>query len=981
MSEIKKAFEKLDTQMLSDNKKQEIFDRIIDKRRQQRSLRKKIFTVAVPLFAAFVIAFAAFVMPGLLAPGKDASQMMILDKPQDEKFTDAVLTADAPKVVSTVILSINPVVQFDLDENGSVLEMKGLDEDGQKLLADIDFEGLTFENASIVVVNQLLLNDYIRSGEMDAQITVSIDSDQAGMDTLEVLTNTIKTAAVKHNIDVSVTQSEDTQQLSLVLTGEAESFIDSKQSGLITVTYLADTDNRGNVLSVSAKGADGTEFLTSVDFAGMTFREAVLYSINSLIRQGIISDESESEILFNIGTTDENVSAGFKFLTQLLLTQAGLSLDVLGTDEAGVFGLASSERTPDEKAKISMSQILDPTLHKSRNDLTKTQMDILEFVYTQEQIEELLAIRYWVVVPNLLGLSEQKAIEMLEQMGIVPVVTREYNEDYAQFEEGTVFYQDSSAGAIVEKGDRFAVFVLDRNPSPLGEGWAPSVNKLIDTGTLAAIHTQYETYDSATAELYVRITNLSEGEVLLYDTDFTLERLFDGEWYSAVCTECHEPAARMLEPLVTTGEKINMKFAGELEDGHYRIVKQLGNSKYSAEFDVAAGGYNSVMLSGYIPLEELPAVYTAETAVQDKDFVVDNAGSVFNDSRLTEFLQCVQEKIPCKLRRTMFTVEGDAIVDDIVFTGKYFYVVSDSTRDAFGPQERAVSRYSYMMLYTSGDKTGIMLANSFKRIPISSEYVNTDFYIMLYDTQMIKDADISGMVMGMMDEDAPLKVYSPDGLKFVSYTDGRKTVNYEVYGENQYASGIILPDESDKVIALEWRDNDVVLVTYETTGASYVRIAFDVTNQTLVQLSEQESSSLDSIDTDYFTDDDMAAMEQDLINSASGFILSITDAAGSRVYSIDPQQAIATETMAGSAEPAVKNAVWSEAIWKAFLSEAMDTGVLDWHRYYDGGQGDEWSLEISGGGQKILSSGTEAYPEEFNILIGILDKYFEPQES
>ena len=973
MSDIKKAFEKLDSMKLTDDKKQQIFDRIVDEHRQRRALRKKIFAIAAPALAACFIAAAVFMLPGVIAPKQNPAEMVIMDRPQEGQTDTATLKTQGPQVVSTVVMSINPVVKFGLDEDSNVVEVKGMDEDGERLLAGIDFTGLSFENAAIVVVNQLLLNDYINSGVSEAQITVSLDSKQAGMDTLDVLTDTITTAAVQHKIDVNVTPSKETKELSIVLTGDGDSMLTAADAGPMTVQYIQ--GEGGTVESVHAHRQDGGEMINSVDFAEMPFKEAVLYSVNDLIRQGVINDEGESEILFNIGTTDEMMSAGFKYLTQLLLTQAGLSLEVLGTDEAGVFVLASSENTSDEKAQLTMSKILDPTMHKNISELTKTQKDILEFVYTTEQIEELFAIRYWVVVPNLIGMEEAKAVEMLEKMGIVPVVTREYNEDYTQFEEGTVFLQDMTAGAMVEKGARFTVSVLGSNPSPLGDGWTPSAHSDLDTSADAVMSAQYEKYNRSTNEIYLRITNQSENGTLLYDTDYTLERLYENEWYSAVCTQCFEPAARQLGPLETLGERISLQFAGGLSDGHYRIVKQLGQGKYSAQFDIQQGGYDSSRLSGYTPLDELPAEYSVEMALQYGDFTAMDDGGMANENKLVEFLSTAGENIPCKLRITHFTQNGYAAIEDVVFNGKYYYVQTDDSRAAEQQQETPVSRYSYIMLYTDGEKIGIMLANNYIKLPAAGEYANTQGYVLLDDIQILNDADSAKeKVIALMDEEAPLKVYSPDGLKFVSYLQGKKTVNYEVDAQSQYGSGIILPDDCAEVVALEWRDHSVVVITYRTQDGSYLRIAFDMDIQGFTQVSEKENAGIGTIEEDYFTQEDMQELTQEFINNISGFSLLLEDETETFYYRINVNEAVITITQPDS-EPVIKTAVWDEQTWNGFIERIVGLGVLDWNMVYDGPASETgWTLELSCTTQSFLSIGRGG--QQFDELTAIVDEYF-----
>ena len=63
MKQIKKAFSQLNNETLSDAKKQEIFDRILDKEKAAKKTRRNVFAIAAPLAAAAVIAIAVFAVP------------------------------------------------------------------------------------------------------------------------------------------------------------------------------------------------------------------------------------------------------------------------------------------------------------------------------------------------------------------------------------------------------------------------------------------------------------------------------------------------------------------------------------------------------------------------------------------------------------------------------------------------------------------------------------------------------------------------------------------------------------------------------------------------------------------------------------------------------------------------------------------------------------------------------------------------------
>lgn len=976
MSDFKKAFQKLEKEKMSEAKKQMVFDRIIEE--QQRSKgRKKVFSIAAAAMA-FMIVAAVFLAPGIFVPSNQGDEIVILPQPSQKVLQEELNIDVQPQVVSTVMLSLNPVVKLGLDKDGQVIEAVGMDQDGEKLLRGVDCTGLSFENAAIVVVNQLLLNDYINSDVEQEEITVSVESDQMDIEQLEVVTETIKTAAEQHKIDVDVTESEETQQVSIVLNAEEDSQpepdISQESKGLLTVEFILDEENPSVVESIKAFTQDNEGLITDTEFEGIPYKEAVLKGINWLIEKGLIDDDSEERTILKLSIQDDTKTANLKLLTQRLIDQAGLTLEVVASDELGSFELKTSNNRPQEQPVYTMAQILDPNVHKNKDELTKTQLDILKLVYTGEQIDELLTIKYWVVAPNLVGMEEEKAVAMLQQMGIVPVVAIEYNDQYAgEFSEGTVYFQDVSASEVIEKGSRLQIHVLGDNPNPLGEGWTPSVYSEISASEETGFKTEYEIYNSGTKQLYTIVANLSEENVLEYDTDFMLERLYDGEWYSAVCTECFEPIKKTLEPKESVGEKIDLSFAASLEDGHYRIVKQIGGQVLCAEFDIQEGGYDKNRMCGYTPLNEIPKEYTIELAKANGDMGFDGeTNEVYNEDKLVNFLEKVSKKIPCMVRKVEFAQAGYAIIEDVVFNGEHFVVKRDTSRNEDDGAEVETVRYSYITLGYNEGKTKIILTNSYERMPFEKQYNNTDRYELLSNTAVVESIDLESIIEGMMDEQAPLKAYSPDGQKFV-YTDGSETVNFEVdTPDRHYAGGIPMEDKAQfsEIMALEWRDDSVVVITYKTLEEQYGRIAHNVLEDASTELTEDEQAGIETIAADYFTDADRADMQQHF--APTEFSLTLASAEGIKTYRASSLEA----SVEGTPEP-VLVVDWSEEKWNAFAAEILGTGMYDWNRVYEGTEhAGEWTLRLLGQHQAVVSSGRGNVPEGFGQFMSIVKEYF-----
>lgn len=986
MKEIKKAFLQLENETMSDSKKQEIFDRIVDEHKKHSKTKRNIFAIAAPLAAAALIAIGVFVLPGVFSPKQQTDQMVILPRPTEQIEQAWAAASQQSGVVSTIVLSLNPTVEFGLDSSGEVLSVQGLDEDGEQLLAGMDLNGLSLENATIVVVNQMILQDYI-STDMDEDITVSIESEVLGLETLDVVTDTIVTAVSQHNIAVDVVSSEENQQLQIVLTSEedeSEAEQNPQTNDSMTVQFQIDVMDNSVVTNVSAFTEENDRLITTVDFVGLRFTESVLYGINDLISRGHITDQQpDKKMIVTLDAADAEKADVLASLTGLMIDEAGLALDIVDLEDDMGFELVVVSKQTAPLGKFTISDLLDETVHKSIEELSDLQMDILKLVYTSEQIEAMMVPRYWVVVPSLIGLSEEKAVELLEHMGILPVVTREYSEQYVQFEEGEVFFQDASAGAMFEKGQRFQVFVVKREVSPLGEGWQRSNYEDPQLPRPVQMKTEYAVYQTGVQSLYIEIAN-NMSEDVEFGEDFILEKLYEGTWYRDVCDIELESITKTLAPGRTVGEKIDIVcLEGAFEDGQYRILKNIGGEMYSAQFTIAAdGGYDDEKLSGYRPLSELVHGYSIEAAIANGDFSFDSSGTVYNQERMVSFIEKASKGIPCKVRITRITIEGDAVIEDFTFNGDYFVVERDESRDIYGNNEFLRINYSYMTIGYDHGQEHILLSNSYEHQPLRGDGTIDYSYVLISDTSIVTDATLTETVELMMDQDDPQKVYSPDGRSFVSYIGGEKNVMYEVKGKTeQYGSGIILPEDSgeiEQVLEMKWADNSRVVITFVTDQGVHSRIAFDVAQEVLVPLSEEEQSTVEAIEQDYFDSEDAALMREAFFGEASTFKFVIGEFGIYDTYEIK-DMTLVTLPSGENGQAQTVTQILDEAQWRAFIDEVSACNVYDWHRtYMDLYVMDEmqWSLEIRGENDAIVCRGSNMYPQDFDALLAVVSKYF-----
>lgn len=149
--------------------------------------------------------------------------------------------------------------------------------------------------------------------------------------------------------------------------------------------------------------------------------------------------------------------------------------------------------------------------------------------------------------------------------------------------------------------------------------------------------------------------------------------------------------------------------------------------------------------SGWPASAMIPEDYTYEDAILDKNLVI-GLGKVEGKDYLTTFVGNSESGLVSFLRVVAYTIEGDPIIKDILFDGKTYYAVHDSSRDAFGGKDNTISKYEYLYLntYEKDDKLVIYLADRNditneefeKSIESEKEEDRIDMFV-IYEEQMV----------------------------------------------------------------------------------------------------------------------------------------------------------------------------------------------------------------------------------------------------
>ncbi len=448
--------------------------------------RRRILVRALSAAAALALIVGAAVFIGLRG-GEHGQISAQADTPVTETAVPASPTvaasetAPAPdkKVGALVTLSINPEVEFNVDEDGMIIEVTGKNEDGAELIRDVDFTGMSFENAAITVVNLLIRDGYITAESVDKSIFLSIGG-EGGEGLLEVLADTIRSAAAGYEMAVDTVQTGD-EQLQLVLKEQPQEDDDSLQkadpndlplymqvdiqlTGLVNTpeTRYWDAANRifysgvtelDRVVLTLDNGKKYSAFaVTGYDLDDGSLAETVMLVLVALDENGYLTRDMPGKLVIALhGGTEAQFQTALE-MASLTVEDLGVGLEAVSGSESGTVVISSSaEPSTAPEHEYTLSQLLNTLINKDAAKVTELQMRILSLATDEQYVkDELLRPRFWAVMPDLIGLTEEEAVRLCEQNGINYYIdhmefTIESDPDFI----GRVKYQDLPAGTPV----------------------------------------------------------------------------------------------------------------------------------------------------------------------------------------------------------------------------------------------------------------------------------------------------------------------------------------------------------------------------------------------------------------------------------------------------------------------------------------------------------------------------------------------------
>lgn len=499
---IKRSFDKM---FMSEECKDIALDNILKtanslrhgKNRNARNNLWRSIAAITSVAAAVLVLFFTVVVPKIAPP----SNLPVAPNVTGQISNDNnIIDEKTNSAYATMLLRLNPEIEFRVDEDSMIIEVIGTNEDGIELIDGIDFSGFSFENATIIVVNKLIENNYITANSIDKNILLSVSGDGNPADMLEVMSMIIKSVAERYELNVDTVQTDDNQLEIVLAKGEQvpgendlpiadpENLptymeIEYKLTGKINkpedIGWREVEGDRvfqhgyGEVDNVylSIKGGKKYNASQIVDFdtAGDWISTATLQTIHSLITKGYITSEMPGQIVVNIKKCPEKQFTNAKELISLMLEEAGLQLEVQEIDQNRLKIVPSNAPVDYEKPTYTLSDMLDTRINKDFDKITNTQMKIMQLGYSPDGAQERLEHRYWAVMPNFFGLSEEEVIYLCELSGLTPKIV---HEDFIEGASdpnsiGKVIYPAAeTAGFTAQVGIPIQINIQTNNPPP-----------------------------------------------------------------------------------------------------------------------------------------------------------------------------------------------------------------------------------------------------------------------------------------------------------------------------------------------------------------------------------------------------------------------------------------------------------------------------------------------------------------------------------
>ncbi len=330
------------------------------------------------------------------------------------------------------------------------------------------------------------------------------------------------------------------------------------------------------------------------------------------------------------------------------------------------------------------------------------------------------------------------------------------------------------------------------------------------------LRTQYPVYDPSCEYVQVIIDNYTDEQVR-YGEHWKIDQKLDGEWQPVefknygfndigLGADAHSGNAYSC--------RLSM-LASELEEGEYRILKEIDGEVYAAEFRVGDSPVTAESPHGFVPLEQLPADYTSSDAAADGAVVVSQDGSITNGDKLTDFFRYAELYYWLgQLRVAHEQTDGSLILIDVIRSRpERIDIITDTTRSADGDITSRYFRFFH-------GKDGQIYAANF----VDFEYDLEPFLIIDCPNETETLELLSDYHTGVFAREFTIYSWSPDGNIRAAY---RPKADYPIIlsfnNGDDGGSCKVMGGEVDgsELVDIRWRDANTCIAIVELSGGGY----------------------------------------------------------------------------------------------------------------------------------------------------------------
>ena len=302
---------------------------------------------------------------------------------------------------------------------------------------------------------------------------------------------------------------------------------------------------------------------------------------------------------------------------------------------------------------------------------------------------------------------------------------------------------------------------------------APSPHGDIPDSDTVKLTTQFPVYENDIESIQVILENGGDTN-LEYGTAWAVEKKQGERWVQIPFV----PDSAWTQPLLTLlpggtdSFYVSMDMLDyALQDGEYRVVKEVSGVVYAAEFSVGESDISADSPFGYVPLEDLPMDYTVEDAAADGVVIVMADGTTFyNEERLAAFLEDAARYVDTQIRfgRTHRLDPDKLLLEDVILekadshTPRFTYRTDD--RRASDPEEIQTQYYSYLILEGEAGDKRFFLTNG------SNEKYSRQVLVVPSQMYRREAVTVSESAKEYLDKPAyqtPISAWSTDGLRHV----------------------------------------------------------------------------------------------------------------------------------------------------------------------------------------------------------------------